>query len=291
MFCKIAQGEAPASIVYEDERIVAFCDLHPAADHHVLVVPRQHATGLAELDPMDAAGMLPVAQRIADAIRASDPSVEGISLGLADGAAAGQDVSHVHMHVISRRTGDSIEYLEPVAWRPTRDELDARAAQVRAQLNERTHPIDRLRAGDRPRTSAAGPHRQLDQQAPPELWGALVARIFALPGVREGHSGVSLPTSRALLLVPDDANGPEEAFLGGTEFAHVHAVSDTSLRLCLPIERGARICELGWGEPHGYAEQGTEIMVYGPRDRAELEVVVSLVRESMAFARGARIDE
>lgn len=148
-----------------------------------------------------------------------------------------------------------------------------------------TTPIPR-RLGERPDTSKQGPHRQLTQNASPQVWGLLASRLFDLPGVSEGHSSVSLPSSRALLLDKSAANGPNEAFLGGTEFTHLHDVFDTSLHLCLPIDRAREICELGWGDPHGYAEQGTEIMVYAPRDEAELELVLSIVDESLAFARG-----
>ncbi|MCW2959818.1 MAG: hypothetical protein JWM90_205 [Thermoleophilia bacterium] len=148
-----------------------------------------------------------------------------------------------------------------------------------------TQPIAQ-RSGVRPDTSTAGPHRQLTQVASPQVWGSLAARLFSLAGVSEGHSSVSLATSRALLLDRSEANGPVEAFLGGTEFAHLHDVFDTSLHLCLPLDRARAICDLGWGEPHGYAEQGTEIMVYAPRDHAELETVMSIVVESLAFARG-----
>lgn len=136
----------------------------------------------------------------------------------------------------------------------------------------------RPRAGDRPRTSTEGPHRQLTDRASPELWGRLVAEVFALPSVHEGHSRVSLPSSRAVLLDGVDA---------ATEPVHLHGVSDTSLHLCLPPPRAREVCELGWGEPHQYADDDTEIMVYGPRDAEELAVVVALVRESLDFARGS----
>ncbi|MFF2390312.1 luciferase family protein [Agromyces sp. NPDC058104] len=68
---------------------------------------------------------------------------------------------------------------------------------------------------------------------------------------------------------------------------HLHGVDDTSVHLVLPAERGARLTELGWAEPHQYEDFGTEFMVYGPRDPDELEVVVSIVEESLAYARGA----
>lgn len=144
------------------------------------------------------------------------------------------------------------------------------------------------RRGSRPLTSTDGPHRQVDQQSSPELWGLLVASAFRLPHVVEGHSQVSLASSRALLL--DDLHEPLAA---GTslapgpplEPAHIHGVADTSSHLCLPAARAVEVCDLGWAEPHLYADHPTEVMVYGPRDRAELVTVLQLLEESLDFAR------
>lgn len=146
------------------------------------------------------------------------------------------------------------------------------------------------RRGCRPSTSVEGPHRQFDQQASPELWGRMVAEVFALPGTREGHSQVSPAGTRAVLLEdrpsvvdPSASLAPQDPL----EPVHLHDVSDTSLHLCLPAARACEVCALGWGEPHGYADHDTEVMVYGPRDDDELGVVLGLVCESLAFARAA----
>lgn len=144
------------------------------------------------------------------------------------------------------------------------------------------------RSGSRPATSDEGPHRQLDQQSAPELWGRLVHAATTLPGVVEGLSGVSVPSSRALLLEDrSEVHDPATSLTTEPplEAVHLHGVTDTSLHLCLPRERAAEVCALGWGEPHGYVEHDTEIMVYGPRDDAELAVVLGLIEESLAFAR------
>lgn len=145
------------------------------------------------------------------------------------------------------------------------------------------------RPGVRPKTSASGPHRQLSQQSRPATWGHTAAAIFALQGVIEGHSSVCPPSSRAVLLdglptarVAETSLAPQEDSL---EPVHLHGVFDTSLHLCLPVRRARDVCALGWGEPHRYVGHGTEIMVYGPRDREELLVVMQLVGESIAFAR------
>lgn len=146
------------------------------------------------------------------------------------------------------------------------------------------------RAGNRPATSSEGPHRQLEQRASPELWGRLVAEVFALPGVVEGHSQVSPASSRAVFLAEHrEERAPETSLAPGRrlEPVHLHGVDDTSVHLCLPAGRGAELVELGWAEPHGYADFGTEFMVYGPRDEGELAVALGIIRESLAFARGA----
>ena len=147
---------------------------------------------------------------------------------------------------------------------------------------------DEPRAGARPATSDQGPHRQVDQKASPALWGELVARTFALPGVVEGHSQVSPADSRAVFLADRPVQGAAETSLAPgkrLEPVHLHGVSDTSVHLVLPVERGARLVELGWAEPHQFADFGTEFMVYGPRTGDEVAIVLSIIEESLAFAR------
>jgi hypothetical protein len=119
-----------------------------------------------------------------------------------------------------------------------------------------------------------------------ELW----RRMTSLDGVRTGRSGVSLPDTRALHLDGKLANGPREAFMVGTEFAHLHGAGDGSLHLTLPRDKATQAIRHGWAELHPLARAGhlpqTLVMIYGPRDRAELETVWDLVSASHAFARG-----
>ncbi len=144
------------------------------------------------------------------------------------------------------------------------------------------------RPGARPTVSDEGPQRQLSDRATPERWGRLLAGALALPDVVEGHSQVSPVSSRALFLrdrsehvVPWSSLAPE----GRLEPVHLHGVDDTSVHLCLPAERGRQLTELGWAIPHQYEDFGTEFLVYGPRDDDEVAVVLSVIEESLAFAR------
>lgn len=153
---------------------------------------------------------------------------------------------------------------------------------------------DLPRQGPRPATSDQGPHRQVEQQAGAALWGELVARTFALPGVIEGHSQVSPADSRAVFLADQPVERSPETSLapgGRLEPVHVHGVTDTSVHLVLPPARGAQLVELGWAEPHQFGDFGTEFMVYGPRTEAELAIVLSIIEESLAFARSGPADQ
>lgn len=69
---------------------------------------------------------------------------------------------------------------------------------------------------------------------------------------------------------------------------HLHGVEDTSVHLVLPRARGEELVRLGWAEPHQYADFGTEFMIYGPRNKDELEAVVSVIEESLTYARSDR---
>src|SRR3954464_6131549 len=139
------------------------------------------------------------------------------------------------------------------------------------------------RAGTRPRTTPTNPHTQLDQQpADARLVEELARRAFALSGVVEEPSGISVPGARALVLKPDEPAGPPEAFLIDREFAHLHPAPDHSLHAMLPTETVTEAVAAGWAEPHPVALRGlippTAVMLYAPRDEEELEAVRAVVR-------------
>jgi hypothetical protein len=146
--------------------------------------------------------------------------------------------------------------------------------------------------GERPRTTTTNPHTQLDQQPIDLRWiEELAQRAFALPGVLEEPSRISVPGARALVLAPNEPTGPPEAFLIDREFAHLHPAPDHSLHAMLPPEKVTEAVAAGWAEPHPVALRGlippTAVMLYAPRDEAELEVIEGLLRASYAFARRA----
>jgi hypothetical protein len=131
---------------------------------------------------------------------------------------------------------------------------------------------------------------QLDQQPEDDrVREELARRVFALAGVEEQPSGISVPGARALCLSRASKAGPAEAFMIDREFAHLHPHPDMSLHLTLPEYDVEHAIERGWAELHPVARDGliapTAVMIFAPRDADELEVVCVIVDASHAFAR------
>ena len=107
IFCKIAAGEIPSYTIYEDDDFKAFMDISPASKGHTILIPKEHADNLFELDETVASKLLPVAVRIAKALKA-ELHCEGLNLLQNNGEIAGQTVFHFHMHIIPRYKVDKV---------------------------------------------------------------------------------------------------------------------------------------------------------------------------------------
>ena len=128
IFCKIAEGELPASVVAAEERALAFLDINPATRGHTLVIPRAHAQDIHDIGAEDLAAASALAQRIAGRAR-ERLHADGITLLQSSGAAAWQTVFHFHIHVIPRYADDPLR----LPWIPAPgdgDELAAAAAAL-----------------------------------------------------------------------------------------------------------------------------------------------------------------
>jgi diadenosine tetraphosphate (Ap4A) HIT family hydrolase len=136
LFCSILRGDAPASFVYRDETCAAFLDLFPLVPGHLLVVPVDHAAHLADLSPEQGAALFGTARRLADALRKSGLRCDGVTLTLADGAPAGQEIFHAHLHVIPRWRGDGFGWKTPPGYPREADRaaLDEAARRIAAAI-------------------------------------------------------------------------------------------------------------------------------------------------------------
>jgi histidine triad (HIT) family protein len=137
IFCRIVAGREKASFVAQGTDAVAFLDLHPINEGHTLVLPRKHAASISEVDEVAAVAMWSMARRIVAALRLSGLRCEAINLFLADGAAAGQEVFHSHLHVIPRFEGDGfgIKFPPHYGAAAERKALDDVAARLRKRIS------------------------------------------------------------------------------------------------------------------------------------------------------------
>ncbi|WP_282783729.1 MULTISPECIES: HIT domain-containing protein [unclassified Nocardia] len=134
IFSDIVAGRAPSSQVYSDDDVLAFMDIRPFTPGHLLVIPKVPAKSLAELDPAVGGKLFQVGQRLAAALRESEVGCDGVNFFLADGVTAGQEVFHVHLHVIPRTPGDGFG-LRGRPTTPQRADLDYLAGSIRGALD------------------------------------------------------------------------------------------------------------------------------------------------------------
>lgn len=132
VFCAIAAGREPASLVYEDEDVLAIMSLDQPVPCKVLVMPRVHAETIFDLSDAQAGALFRVAVPLARAVRDAS-ACSGLNLVQSNGATAGQDVPHFHMHLIPRAENDGVALSWPMR-RAGRRDLDAMAAQIREKM-------------------------------------------------------------------------------------------------------------------------------------------------------------
>jgi len=109
IFCKIAAGEIPADVIYENEDVLVFRDLNPQAPTHVLVIPRRHVSTLNDLQPQDAELMGKMTLAAKAVAEQEGIAEEGYRTVVNCNAGAGQTVFHIHLHLLGGR---------PMGWPP-----------------------------------------------------------------------------------------------------------------------------------------------------------------------------
>lgn len=131
IFAKILRGELPCYKVYEDERSIAFLDIMPRAPGHTLVIPKNPARNLFDVEPDDLAHVARVAQKVARAARAAFEA-DGVTVQQFNENAGGQVVFHLHIHVIPRK--ENVPMKPPASEKEKPDVLAAHAQKLAAAL-------------------------------------------------------------------------------------------------------------------------------------------------------------
>ena len=132
IFCRIAAGEIPVTKVHEDDYGIAFMDIGPLAEGHVLVIPKTHAETVDQLTPDQAAGLLRNLPALVRAVQAAT-GCQGVNVLQNNGTVAHQVVPHVHFHIIPRNPGDEFHFNWP-AGNYAEGRMEQLAEEIRRSL-------------------------------------------------------------------------------------------------------------------------------------------------------------
>jgi histidine triad (HIT) family protein len=130
IFCRIVAGEIPAEVVASEPDGVAFLDVQPLADGHVLVVPRAHVATIEDLEPAAADALFRMVRRLAGPVRRA-LGAAGTTIGVNNGDATGQTIPHVHVHIVPRWPDDGAGSVHTIFPRHTTRSLADVGAAIR----------------------------------------------------------------------------------------------------------------------------------------------------------------
>ena len=134
IFCKIAQKQAPASIIYEDDSVMAFLDLRPLYEGHSLVIPKPHYVDIFDIPKEQLNHVYNVTKQVSAAIN-KVTNADGISIIQQNGKAAGQDIFHFHVHVVPRFKGQKLPNFSALK-EVEREKLDVVAKKIKQELKK-----------------------------------------------------------------------------------------------------------------------------------------------------------
>lgn len=173
------------------------------------------------------------------------------------------------------------------SWRKANATFDGFVASLGAPKAGLDLPV---RRGPRPQTTEEIPHSQISDNPDPIIFDRMKAKFLDLQGTEVGNSLISVPGATALF-VPEGHVCNPEGFLTGREFAHIHPAADGSFHMMLAPSDAELVVERGWGEPHLWARTGklpaNTLMVYAPRDDAEIDIVLQIANAARLYASNA----
>ncbi len=128
-FCRIVRKKAPASIVFEDEQVLAFLDIKPLNTGHTLVIPKEHHETIFDVSEELVAYLHGVTKRVALAVKKATRA-DGISIFQQNGKAAGQQIFHFHVHVVPRYQGQKLAHFGETS-ETDREKLEQTATEIK----------------------------------------------------------------------------------------------------------------------------------------------------------------
>jgi len=138
VFCAIIEGKIPSHKVYEDEKTLAFLDIHPSALGHTLLIPKTHIARVEGLPEEDARSLFAALHKIVGRIQEATGTPSS-TIGINNGRESGQEVPHVHIHIIPRSRGDRGGIIQGIAHSSVssdQEEMSGIAERIRASISD-----------------------------------------------------------------------------------------------------------------------------------------------------------
>ncbi|MBI4085504.1 MAG: HIT family protein [Candidatus Liptonbacteria bacterium] len=135
VFCKIAKKEIAAEVIYEDNETIAFLDIHPRAQGHAIVVPKTHRENILEAQNEELGPIFSAVKKVVSGISESI-SPDGFTIGINHGKFAGQEIDHLHIHIIPRFTGDGGRSIQSVADNKPSETIQETASKIKKAINK-----------------------------------------------------------------------------------------------------------------------------------------------------------
>ena len=123
LFCKIAVKEIPAQVIYEDDHTLAFLDIMPRTKGHTIVIPKHHAPNILELPDAEVTPLFAAVKKVAEML-SRKLAADGITIGINQGRASGQEVDHLHVHLMPRWHGDGGSAVQSVVNHKPKETLE-----------------------------------------------------------------------------------------------------------------------------------------------------------------------
>jgi histidine triad (HIT) family protein len=137
IFCKIIAGEIPAKVIIENEKAMALLDAFPLAAGHTIVIPKSHYTKVQQMSEQDAMAVFNIIWKLAGAVETGS-QVNASTIAIHNGSEAGQEVPHVHAHIVPRKRGDgagAIHSMFKIKPKLSPEEMDSLSERIASNLS------------------------------------------------------------------------------------------------------------------------------------------------------------
>ncbi len=132
VFCRIVRKEAPATTIYEDDEVLVFLDIRPLNEGHTLVIPKKHYEAVYDMPEDLVSHIYKLVKQMAVAVKAATEA-DGITIIQQNGHAAGQEIFHMHVHVVPRYAGQKLPHFHDLP-NASREKLEQAAERIKSQL-------------------------------------------------------------------------------------------------------------------------------------------------------------